>query len=222
MSGVSTIEAYERWAPCYEPVPHNPLMAAEQREMLARLPPLAGKTALDLACGTGRYARLLERAGVQRVVGVDFSMGMLARATGARVRGDLISLPFVSGAFDVVLSGLALGHAADLARCARECARVLASDGMLLYSDFHPEGVRAGLKRAFRDADGVRCELPEGEYRISQHLGALDAAGFVDVELTEIRAGVEFNDSFPGADEFFRAWLGTPLYFIVRAHKACT
>jgi SAM-dependent methyltransferase len=220
MTGLSTLEAYERWAPRYAPVPHNPLMAAEQREMLARLPPLTGKTALDLACGSGRYMRLLEQGGTQRVVGMDFSMGMLARATGTLVRGDLISLPFASGAFDVVVSGLALGHAADLARCARECARVLAAGGLFIYSDFHPEGVRAGLKRAFRDSGGMRCELPNGEYRISQHLGALDAAGFTEVELTEIRAGIEFNDSFPGADEFFRAWLGTPLFFIVHARKA--
>src|SRR4051794_39551338 len=106
MSGVSTLEAYERWAPGYAPVPHNPLMAAEQREMLARLPPLAGKTVLDLACGSGRYARLLEDAGAQRVIGADFSMGMLARATGARVRADLVSLPFAARAFDVVVSGL--------------------------------------------------------------------------------------------------------------------
>ena len=117
-------------------------MAAEQRDMLApsarrsRARPL-----LDLACGTGRYARLLEQAGAQRVVGVDFSWAMLARryrqrecaATSPRFR-------LLRAAFDVVVSGLALGHAADLARCARECARVLARDGVLVYSDFHPEG----------------------------------------------------------------------------------
>src|SRR4051812_28018345 len=85
---LSTLEAYERWAPRYEPAPHNPLMAAEQREMLAWLPPLVDRVVLDLACGTGRYSRLAERAGAHRVVGVDFSMGMLARGSGSRIRGD--------------------------------------------------------------------------------------------------------------------------------------
>jgi hypothetical protein len=76
------------------------------------------------------------------------------------------------------------------------------------------------LKRAFRDSRGARCELPAGEYRVSQHLAALEAAGFDEVELTEIRAGVDFNESFPGGEEFFHAWLGTPLFFVVRARRA--
>ena len=54
----ATLEAYERWAPTYPPEPHNPLMRAEQREVLTQLPVLAGRRVLDLACGTGRYAAL--------------------------------------------------------------------------------------------------------------------------------------------------------------------
>src|ERR1700734_1440712 len=39
-------EAYERWAPTYAPVPHNPLMSAEQQAMLAQWPELVGRRAL--------------------------------------------------------------------------------------------------------------------------------------------------------------------------------
>jgi ubiquinone/menaquinone biosynthesis C-methylase UbiE len=219
MSGASTLEVYERWAPRYPPDVHNPLMVAEQREMLARLPDVTGARVLDLACGTGRYARLLERAGARHVVGIDFSMAMLRRASGARVRGDLCALPLRSRCFDLVVSGLALGHAADLAGCARECARVLEPGGRLLYSDFHPEASRKGLKRGFRDERNEHCELPVAEHLVGDHLAALERAGFVDVELAQIRAGFEFTGQFPGGEEFCREWRGTPLLFVLSARK---
>src|SRR6186713_2016600 len=123
---LTTLEAYERWAPTYPPEPHNPLMRAEQEALLSHLPDVAGRRALDLACGSGRYARILAAAGATQVVAADFSMAMLARVTtGYRVRADLASLPFADGSFDLVLSGLAIGHAANLSTCLREIARVL-------------------------------------------------------------------------------------------------
>jgi len=47
---------YERWAPLYPPVPHNPLMRAEQQAMREFLANVAGLRALDLACGTTIFA----------------------------------------------------------------------------------------------------------------------------------------------------------------------
>lgn len=43
---------------------------------------------LDLACGTGNFARAFVRAGAKSVVGCDFSHEMLKRAVGAGSRGD--------------------------------------------------------------------------------------------------------------------------------------
>lgn len=221
MSAPGTREVYERWAPGYDAQPHNPLMGAEQRAMSARFPELGGKVVLDLACGTGRYARLASLAGARRVVGLDASTGMLMRAAvKERVRGDLTSLPFRSGSFDVVISGLALGHAADLFACLAEIARVLRPGGSLLYSDFHPEATRLGFRRGFRAADGQRFELPPDGYSVAQHRSALVAAGFGAVELIEVRAGIEFVEDFPGSAEFYRAWHGAPLVLVVRAGRS--
>lgn len=73
---------------------------------------LAGRTALDLACGAGRYLRLLHERGA-RAVGLDLSAILLAEARrqfemqGTRaplVRADMRRLPFASGTFDVTLS----------------------------------------------------------------------------------------------------------------------
>ena len=41
---------------------------------------LAGRSALDLACGSGLSSRMLKQWGAGRVVGVDFAEGMLAQA----------------------------------------------------------------------------------------------------------------------------------------------
>jgi SAM-dependent methyltransferase len=73
---------------------------------------LAGRTALDLACGAGRYLRLMHERGAH-AVGVDLSAVLLAeartqfRSHGASaplVRADMRSLPFIRGAFDVTIS----------------------------------------------------------------------------------------------------------------------
>jgi malonyl-CoA O-methyltransferase len=216
-----TRAVYERWAPGYGAEPHNPLMQAEQRAMCARLPALAGCDVLDLACGTGRYARLAARAGARRVVGVDASAAMLARADVAqRVRADLTALPFQDASFDVVVSGLAIGHAADLDACLAEIRRVLRAGGTLLYSDFHPEATRLGFRRGFRDADGERFELPADGYSVARHFAALAAAGLALVDLLEVRAGFELSDDFPGSAEFYRTWRGMPLVLVVRACRS--
>ena len=58
-SSPDTRALYDRWAPLYPPLPHNPVMRAEQAAMLQSLPDVCGARALDLACGSGRYAMIL-------------------------------------------------------------------------------------------------------------------------------------------------------------------
>ena len=59
-------EAYARWAPSYPAEAHGGYMAVEQEAMLRLLPDLTGAVVLDLACGTGRYAKLAPRAAPRR------------------------------------------------------------------------------------------------------------------------------------------------------------
>jgi SAM-dependent methyltransferase len=217
---ITTLEAYERWAPTYPPEPHNPLMCAEQQALLARLPGVAGRRALDLACGSGRYARILASAGAAEVVAADFSMAMLARVTvGHPVRADLTSLPFASGSFDLVVSGLAIGHAADLHACVREVARVMRPGASLHYSDFHSEAARAGLTRSFRDATCQSFTLPPAGFPLDVHRAAVAAAGLTLESVEELRVGIEFREAFTGSEEFHERWHGLPLLFVVRARK---
>jgi SAM-dependent methyltransferase len=221
MSSPSTLALYERWAPGYPAGPHNPLMEVEQAAMCARLPALAGRDVLDLACGSGRFTGLARRAGARQVVALDNSPAMLARVDcSARVRADMTCLPFHAQTFDVVISGLALGHTSDLAQCVGEIARVSRAGGRLLYSDFHPEATRLGLRRSFRDADGNLHSLPPDGYPVARQRAALEEAGFTAIELHEIRAGFEFTRRFKGDEEFYGRFHGAPLVLIVSAHRA--
>jgi len=220
IAALSTLDAYERWAPSYLPAPHNPVMRAEQGAMLELLPPIAGKSALDLACGTGRYARLLAEAGAARVVAADFSPAMLRRVDSAwRVRAGLTALPFANGAFDIVVSGLALGHAADLRRCFDEIARVLVPGGVLLYSDFHHAATLAGQTRSFRDERGRRLTVPPDGYAIDAHRTAALGAGFAIDELRELRVGIELNEVFEGSDALYSRFPGLPIALVMRARR---
>src|SRR5688572_6529413 len=96
-----TLHAYERWAPLYAPVAHNPVMRAEQCSMMELWPEVSGRRVLDLACGTGRYSRVLEEHGAAHVVALDFCTSMLSRvSTMDRVCADMMRLPFAGSVFD--------------------------------------------------------------------------------------------------------------------------
>jgi SAM-dependent methyltransferase len=131
-----------------------------------------------------------------------------------------MSLPFVSGAFDAIVSGLAIGHATDVQRWMSEVARVLDRDGVLLYSDFHPEAARAGLTRSFKDDKGVTCVVPHNSFAVAVQIAAAAQAGLIVESVTELCAGKEVYEPFSGSEDFYRRWHGLPLVLIVRARKA--
>jgi malonyl-CoA O-methyltransferase len=215
-----THAAYERWAPLYPPTAHNPLMRAEQQAMAEHWPPVAGKRVLDLACGTGRYARLLAKANAAQVVAMDFCVPMLRQVSAAdRVCGSMMQLPFAGQAFDVVISGLALGHAANVHSWMAEAARVLKSGGSLLYSDFHPEAARVGLTRSFKDEQNDTCTVPHRCYGVALQQEAAAAANLAIDVIHEVRVGIELKEPFPKSEEFYRRWDGLPIVLVVRARK---
>lgn len=113
------------------------------RAILFRMlePHLAGRRigrALEAGCGTGYLSHRLQRERGWPVVPLDFSGDGLryARELGVRdpVRGDIRSLPFGDGAFDLVISLDVMVHLprGDEHLAARELARVARRGGLVV------------------------------------------------------------------------------------------
>ncbi len=108
---------------------------------------------LDLGCGTGALAQLVNNAlPCARVTGVDISGAMVDRARerlGGSVRlfrADAESLPFAEGSFDAVIMNDVLHHVPDASRAAFEAWRVLGRDGVLVMGDhWAPTPVRVAM-----------------------------------------------------------------------------
>ena len=215
-----TRAAYDRWAPLYPPTAHNPLMRAEQRAMVRHWPAVTGRRALDLACGSGRYSRLLADARAAEIVALDFCVPMLLQVTGAmRVCGNMMRLPFAAESFDVVISGLALGHATGVHGWMAEVSRVLRPGGILLYSDFHYQAALMGFPRSFKDLNNRTWTVPHQRYDLASQQQAAAAANLAVEVVHEVRVGTDLCESFPNSEEFYGRWAGLPIVLVVRARK---
>lgn len=184
---LSSLEAYAKWATSYPPHAHNTLMQAEETAMLALLPDVRGQTALDLACGTGRYGQVLAERGARRVISLDNSLPMLehGRPAGA-IAGTLERLPIADECADGVVCALALGHLPDLDAPMREIGRVLKPGGWALVSDFHPFLALSGAQRTF-NAGGRTFAVEHYAHLYSDYARAAAAAGLAITAVDEPR-----------------------------------
>lgn len=133
---------------------------AWRRTTVRLVAPTAGGLALDVACGTGALTRELARWPFRRVVGLDFTPGMLAEAkrraswsdaasphrsdeTQTRqrnrpcpaptswVNADALALPFPDDTFDCVTVGFGVRNFGDLERGLAEMCRVTKPGGRM-------------------------------------------------------------------------------------------
>lgn len=102
----------------------------------ALLPFCPGAVVLEAGCGEGYGADRI--AGVARaVVGVDYDPATVAHLATAyprvrAVRGNLVTLPFAAGSFDLVANLQVIEHLWEQPRFLAECRRVLRPAGTLL------------------------------------------------------------------------------------------
>lgn len=114
-----------------------------------------GDSVLDVCTGTGVWTPLLRKAvgPSGRVVGVDFSGGMLrggravlARAGAPCVQGDATRLPFVDDEFDAATVAFGIRNVGDVEQAFREMARVVRPGGRVVCLEFAEP--KAGAFRA--------------------------------------------------------------------------
>ncbi|HEX5270712.1 MAG TPA: class I SAM-dependent methyltransferase [Gemmataceae bacterium] len=141
----STRRGYDLLAPKFD---HTPFRTPDWLlnlvgDYLQTLTPF--DSGLDLCCGTGAGVALLRPLCRSRVVGLDFSQGMLevcrkhvpdmpGSAAVELVRADALAMPF-GAAFDVVVCFGAFGHILerDEPRFVAEVARVLRPGGRFVF-----------------------------------------------------------------------------------------
>lgn len=184
---MDVLTGYAQWAKSYPAQAHNPLMVAEEQAMLSLMPDtLAGQTCLDLACGSGRYLRLMQSRGAEKVYGTDYSPDMLIQARHVQspitnlqslTRSIFLALPFPSESFDFITCGMAVGHESNLSQTMAEIGRVLRIGGTIIYSDFHPFATLSGWQRSFITAQGKSMALEHYLHLYSHHHRACQAAG---------------------------------------------
>ncbi len=160
--------AFSRAAPSYD------ASAVLQREvcrrMLERLDyiRLRPTRLLDAGCGTGWGTRqLAQRYPAAQLVALDIAKGMLETGrdrsawwrklfSGRRefpLCADVEALPLSSASMQMIWSNLTLQWCNDLPATFRELHRVLATEGLLLFSTFGPDTLKE-LRSAFDGVDG--------------------------------------------------------------------
>lgn len=180
------------------------LFRGQRREMQRRTIELAdlhpGERALDVGCGTGTLALVVQRrvGATGYVAGIDPAARQIARARAKAARrrlpidfriGVIERLPFDDQTFDVAFSTLMMHHLpAPLKRQGlAEVARTLKPGGRLIIADFAHK----------QDRQGRAAHFHAGGSDISALSALVAAAGFSRIETEELRPR-RFS-SFPGA-----------------------
>lgn len=179
-------QAYQKWAADYPPVAHNAFMQIEQDTLLQLLPDVTGKTALDLACGSGRWSQILREHGAAQVVSVDDSLPMLQRGTPPfAIQGDMTATPLPHQRFDVIVCGLAIGHVTTprMWSVLAEAKRVLCPDGVALLSDVHPVRMWQGGQRTF-SADNQTYAI---QHTVHSYADYHKAARRIGLQIEDVR-----------------------------------
>jgi SAM-dependent methyltransferase len=168
---------------------------------------------LDVGTGPGGFpARLIEGGHWGRVVGIDQSAGMIAKARatcsrGEFLRADAAHLPFDDESFDVVTARHMLYHLADIAGTLREIRRVMKRGGRFLavtnsldymheYSDAIREAMTLLPKPLADDIEQLVC-TPTAAAFTEVNGEPLVRDTFGNVHVTWLEAKLVFHETEP-------------------------
>jgi SAM-dependent methyltransferase len=138
----------------------------------ALLPDLRDKRVLDLGCGFGWHCRYSHEHGATKVVGIDLSEKMLARARattdtpGIEYRRCAIEdIEVSANEFDIVISSLALHYVEPFDLVCPEIHRCLVPNGLFLFSVEHPIFTALPAQTWFYGPSGERLHWPVDHYQ---------------------------------------------------------
>ena len=216
--------------------------AGEWPAFRALLPMLRNKKVLDLGCGFGWHCRYAREQQARSVVGIDLSEKMIARArestndAAIEYRQMAIEdIDFPAGAFDVVLSSLALHYIEHFDLVCRNVYHCLIAGGSFVLSVEHPIFTALAAQDWYYGSHGERLHWPVDQYQeegprlarfldhdvvkyhrtVATQLNALLDAGFTITKLSEPQPEQEMLDKHPEMwDETRR-----PMFLLIAAVK---
>ncbi len=158
---------------------------------LASLTP--GQTVLDLGSGGGIDCFLAaKQVGPEgKVIGVDMTTEMIEKARANQVKvgaenvefrlGEIEHLPAGDASTDVIISNCVVNLSPNKAQVFREAFRVLRPGGKLAVSDMVTDGP---ILESLRDDLDAWVGCLAGALDVQDYVGAIEAVGFVDVQVT--------------------------------------
>jgi len=151
-----------------------------------------GETVLDLGSGAGFDCFLAANkvGGKGKVIGVDMTPEMVARARENALKGDytnvefrlgeIENLPVADASADVVISNCVINLSPDKKRVFNEVFRALKPGGRLMVSDIV---LLKPLPDAIRNSVEAYVGCIAGAALKDEYLGAIEAAGFGDIRV---------------------------------------
>ena len=201
----------------------------ERPAMLSLLPPVDGRRVLDAGCGTGKLAEMMAQQGAI-VTAFDYNPEFVAWTRqrlgerGTVLQADLSQpLSFISdGSFDLVTASLVMHYLKDWVPALREIHRVLAPDGVLVFSTHHPLMVwRHFQLENYHAEKRIEDEWEVGKVSYFHHSldymsRALWDSGFTIERLHEPLPGEEFKRVDPKG---YEKLMKLPWFLVIRARK---
>lgn len=151
-----------------------------------------GDTVLDLGSGAGNdvFIARSQTGETGKVIGVDFTEAMLAKANENKqklgyenvefVYGDIEDLPVKSSTIDVVISNCVMNLVPDKTKAYGEVFRVLKPGGHFSISDVVLNGT---LPKAILNAAEMYAACISGALEKNTYLQVINEAGFEDVRI---------------------------------------
>ena len=155
-----------------------------------------GWQVLDLGSGAGVDVFLIaEKVGTEgKVVGLDMTDEMLAKARDNAksggytnvefVKGEIEKMPFADGAFDLVISNCVINLVPDKSVAYRELLRVLKPGGRFAVSDM---ATRGKLPEEIRKDAEAWAGCVAGALDLDEYLRIVSEAGLVEVDPVTVR-----------------------------------
>jgi len=215
--------------------------AGEWHQLKLLIPPLHGKTVLDLGCGYGWHSKYAAEQGALSVLGLDLSERMIEEAKKRNPAANIIykvcgleEYEYPKETYDFVISNLVLHYVADLDSVFKNIYQTLKTGGIFLFNIEHPvftAGINEdwlysedGTPKAWpidnyfypgeRQTNFLGKSVSKQHHTLTQILMGVINAGFTLEYIEEAQPPKEMMD-IPGMKDELRR----PMMLLVRARK---